>query len=350
MLVFGLGSGEVSLVDETNGETLWCEKRYDEVGTRGMSVACSPDGNCIASVDRSSRRWTLWDIDGTIHPYPKHGLMGWLEYVTFSPCNKLIAIISCEGRMKVYDTHTNLVFWDYYSDDLLYSASFSADSEFIAAVSKYGSVHIRYASTGNAFKNMDMGGLGEFCPINNNLFATTNGDFLALWNIETEAKIWNVKHGRDTFWDIQNFARFSPDGKTIATVQQDRRQESPDPVSDSGTDSDTEEDYEDQINNVLVVHTANGQTKFSLKHQKFDSVYEAAFSHDGNQLACVGSCPENQGFCVIWNMSDGNVIYRLYSLCDIRSLAWVSDMHRHEALAMALHERIQSNLNHLRIV
>jgi WD40 repeat protein len=351
MLVLGLESGAVRLLDETCGKQLWHNEQYNSPSTtvrirpRGVSVACSPHGRYIASVDRSSESWTIWNLDGTTeHIQP--GNMRGLESVTFSPCNRLIAVISFHGTMKVYNTKTYTQLWELKTPNMLHSVSFSGDSKFVAAVSMCGTVHIRYAATGIGLKTIITEGVGEFCPTDNNLFATTNGDDLALWNIETAQTKWKIKHGRDDYLEIRNFARFSPDGKTIATVQQDKMPE----YSDQESDSDAEEVHEEQTNYVLVVDAANGETKFSLAHLMGYSVYDAAFSPDGGQLACVGSYAVTRGMCALWNMSDGNMICHIRQSSPIRSVAWVDiEVQRREALAMVLHDRLGAGAR-LRIV
>jgi WD40 repeat protein len=356
MFVLGLENGSLSLVDEEKDRQCWRKiEAHDKVpeptpgvyqkNPRGMSVACSPNGSCIASVDRSHDMVKIWNLDGTekrkyygIDQRKYYGFMGALESVKFSPRGTLIAIINCEGRMKVYDTKTERLLWELTTPNpMLYSVSFSGDSMFVAAASRCGTVHIRYAATGTQFKNMVMGGIGEFCPTNPNLFATTDGDNLALWNIEAEEEIWNVFHGRDDYFNIENFAHFSPDGTMIATVRQDETPAPEDPDA-----SDTDNESEEQPNYVVVVHADDGRTKFSLKHEQWSTVYEAAFSPDGRQLACVGAKAGTLGLCVLWNTSDGNAICSISIGHRVRSIAWAynySEMRR-ESLAMAKHKRL----------
>ena len=342
--MLGLENGSLSLVDEEKDRQCWRREEYDYAvqgrccagrkSSNGMSVECSPDGSCIASVDRSSDNVKIWDLDGT--EKRKHSAnMGNLVSVKFSPRGTLIAITNIDGVMKMYDTKTHKMLWELYTPNMLYSLSFSGDSKFVAAVARCGSTHIRYALTGIEFKSMYIGGAGEFCPTDDNLIACTDGEDLALWNIETEEEIWSVVHVRNDYLYIQNFAHFSPDGKMIATVRQDRIRDAEDP------ESDTEQEFEEEPNYVVVVHADDGKTKFSLEHERFCSVYEAAFSPDGRQLACVGDKGEVRGFCVLWNTSDGNATYSIHVGCPVRSIAWVhSEMQRRQALAMVLHNRL----------
>ena len=161
MFVLGLENGSLSLVDEEKDRQCWRIKAHGGVpeftpryqkNPRGMSVACSPDGSCIASVDRSDNMVKRWNLDGTQKRELK-GYMGALESVKFSPRGTLIAIINCEGRMKVYDTKTERLLWELTTPNpMLYSVSFSGDSKFVAAASRCGAVHIRYAATGTQFK------------------------------------------------------------------------------------------------------------------------------------------------------------------------------------------------------
>ena len=344
MFVLGLRNGSLSLVDEENDIQCWRRRQYEvpipttgvfRVPTRGVSVACSPDGSCIASVDRSSTNFKIWNLDGTTKSI-LCGNIGDLESITFSPRGTLLAILSFDGRIQVYNTKKHGMLWHDKTPFGAYSVSFSGDSKFVAAAAKDGSAWIWGAATGKIFKKMFMGGVGEFCPTDSNLFATTDGDDLSLWNIETEEAIWNVVHGRDDYLDIQNFAHFSPDGKMIATVQQDRIPDAEDP------ESDIEEELSEDPNYVVVVHAANGKTKFSLEHERWSSVYEAAFSPDGRHLACVGDKGEVHGLCVLWNTSDGNATCKIIVGCPIRSIAWVykySEMRR-ESLAMVKHDRL----------
>ena len=230
--------------------------------------------------------------------------------------------------------------------------------------------------------------MGEFCPQNNNLFSCTNGDDLALWDIMSEEKKWEINLGRDDFMGLQNFALFSPDGKTIATLQQNERVEisgseqsssegsdedyfpnvNGSLTSSSGSESESSEsrsdsnsvaessesrsdsnsvaesvselgssndaEYIEADNIVVVVNANNGTKKFSLNHHRFMSIFDAAFSPDGSQLACVGTFDEMSGICVLWNMMNGNAICSIHSNPEMRSVVWLVDQ-KPRAVAMS---------------
>ena len=317
--------------------------------------------------------------------------MGPLESVKISPSNGLMAVISTESRMKMFHARTYEELWELtpihrslFTGGLC-CASFTTDSTLVAVVAKYGNVQIKYAATGFAFKNLEIDGVGEFCPKNNNFFCCTNGDDLALWDIESEEKIWEIKLGRDDYMELQNFALFSPDGKTIATIQQNERveisgsehssgdgsgddyvpnvngpptpssgsesesssgSESESSESRSGSNSVTEHEHEEEYmeanNIVVVVNANNGTRKFSLDHERFTSILDAAFSPDGLQLACVGTFEdfeEKAGVCVLWNMVNGNAICCIYSNPEMRSVVWLVDQ-KARAAAMSKINRL----------
>jgi len=382
--VLGLQNGEVSLVDDKTGKEEWRIKEFHPAANRhhaydrGISLSTSIDGEYIAMVDRSSKNWKIFKSDGT-NVNIVDGNMGKLESITCSPSNGLIAVISMHRKMKMFDAKTYKELWELKETAnmscLLYCASFTSDSTLVAAVSRDGAVQIKYSTTGVAFKNLLMDGTGCFCPTNNNLFSSTDGDNLALWNIASDERIWQIELGRDDFMEIVNFARFSPDGKTIATVQQDERVEflEPDTVSYAGSESDSDSEvdsgsgsssdsqsglsesrsdsksetssdgkFEEADNKVIVVNAENGETKFSLNHQRFTSIYDAAFSPDGLRLACVGSYRGDFGICVLWNMVNGNAICSINPEPEIRSVVWLVDQTR-RAVAMSLIARLGEN-------
>lgn len=71
MLVFGLRCGAVSFVDETKGEEMWRKHAYPD-DPKGVAVATSSDGSCVASADKNHAQWNLWNsVDGmmrTVQP------------------------------------------------------------------------------------------------------------------------------------------------------------------------------------------------------------------------------------------------------------------------------------------
>lgn len=267
------------------------------------------------------------------------------DAIVFSPDNTQIVTISFFGNLDMYNAHTNELLWELSTSHTLYSASFTGDGTLVAAMSRCGMVHIRYAKTGVEFKQIFLDGVGQFCPTDNNRFVTTNGDELVLWDIENGTKIWEITPGRDDYNDIENFARFSPDGKTIVTVQQAlvtvQQAEIPEM-----SESESEEELEEQPNHVLVIDAANGSTKFSLEHDRFVSVYDASFSVDGRKLASVGSFAENHGICIIWDLSNGSKMNIIHLSHPIHSVAWARDFvqdNRRMAVAMSLHPNLGEN-------
>ena len=369
-LVFGLQNGEVRLLDDETYIQKWLINEFDPATNhhnayeRGISLSTSIDGEYIAMVDRSREHWKIFNCNGT-EVTNRDGNMGRLESIKLSPSNGLMAVISTQRRMKMFHARTYEELWELTpirGDALppsiaICCVSFTSDSTLVAVMSKYGNVQIRYAATGFAFKNLEINGVGEFCPKNNNFFSCTNGDDLALWDIMSEEKIWEINLGRDDFMGLQNFALFSPDGKTIATLQQDERVEisgseqssgegsdedyvpnvngslTPESrwdsnsvaesVSELGSSNDTE--YTEADNIVVVVNANNGRRKFSLNHQRFTSIFDAAFSPNGLQLACVGTFHEMSGVCVLWNMVNGNAICCIHSYPEMRSVVWLVD-------------------------
>jgi len=252
MLVLGLQTGAVSLVDETDGEEMWREKDYvshyqrrahhrhrPHLSHPWVCVAVPPyDRSRIASVQKAGNNWTLRDTDrGMILSSSLHAPAAGLETVVFSPCGTMLATTSAASRLDVFDARSSHHLWSVSTTpagvadcnahwrDKLDSASFSAHSTYIAAVCLGGRVHIRSAHTGTPVRTIEMHGRGEFSPAYNHLFATVTVSSLALWNVDTEQTVW--QHGPSggdlgaaPDWG-PSLLRFAPDGGTIAYMQPD---------------------------------------------------------------------------------------------------------------------------------
>jgi WD40 repeat protein len=75
MLVLGLFSGQVMLVDDATGKEKWSEQAHSvgqtvevEHPNSHTAVAMSPDGRFVASVARFDNSWKLWDAaSGALH-------------------------------------------------------------------------------------------------------------------------------------------------------------------------------------------------------------------------------------------------------------------------------------------
>ena len=359
MLALRLRNRVVKFADATTGHETWKYFRGYEVptpypggsgqsrGECGDSISISPDGSCVAIVDQDCPEWGLCRCTDGEKFYPNkntrcltNDLKRGYVAVSFSPSGKQIGTVSYSGIVCMYDVATKKLLWKLSTGHIFHYLSFSGDGTLVACGTRCGVISIRYTSSGGLFKFTNIGGVGEFCPTDNSRFAFTTGDDLVLWDIDTKKQIWKISPGRDEYNDIDNVARFSPDGKMIATVKQDH------PESGSGSDADSDAEIEEAIHEIIVVDSTNGKTKLSIPHKGGLSVYDVSFSVDGSKLASACSYVENHGRCIVWDLSNGNCLLEINQSHPILSVVWGRDWvedDRRLSVAMALHDRLGEN-------
>lgn len=401
MLLLGF-DGAMRLVHETDTPTVWhiqeeapsVERRRERVRHRPQlvarcnapCVALSPDGSRFASVHPAHETWALRDTAyGTQISKYEHAPATALQTIVFSPCGTMVATTSEADRLDVFRAYGGASFvfkWSFStkahlpaarqreSYTKLYSASFSADSKYVAAVCLHGSVHIMWAADGTPFKTIDMRGRGEFSPTECNKFAAISAHSLVMWDVIAETQVWGLGGYGDrkaALASTRNFLRFAPDGKTLAFMQpgEDAGLHGEDSQDDMDDSEAEEEDVDTGAEDVVVVNTLTGSGCCRLRAAQVpdaqgvvggwrpNDIRDMSWSADGLKLACVGvsHCLTSEaertpgtplGLCVVWDIARRAVVCRINSRSVISAVAFARDFQaeRRLALAMALHPRV----------
>jgi WD40 repeat protein len=349
MLVLGLSSGAVSVVDERRGTETFRNNAYDVdlgdddplrvSGDRpdyGVCVATAPDGSGVASGHCTDAKWRVWNLDGTTRTTKSSRLHG-VDSIKYSPNGKLLAVtgfywpvdpdndnaLHAENRLEVFDAVTHEHKWGSRSlhsmyHDIPHTVTFSGDSMYVAVVCQFDSVGFRLTHDGLPQDGrLLLQGIGEFCPTNHALFAVATSTHLEMWRPSSRTFEWQVPIGEDRDDDgahLQNFVRFSPDGDMIATRHTPG--------------------IEENAANVCIVDARNGEELVTLDHGNGHHINDVCFSTDGRKLACVGRRDTAQnaydrstrGICVVWDPVEGSKLFTmLYKDPEIRSVAFGRD-------------------------
>jgi len=334
MIVLGIDNGIVSMVDEKTGVDKWSVNGHP--ASKCTAVSVSPSGRFIISAGINGRQWKLWDCFGKLQmAYPVHDGTGdcicdgndifinvcpyaktdGLLVAKFSPCGRWIAVAGLGGDLWLWDMKNKVVNIVHTFEPELSSISFSGDGNFLSCAG-YESLHIVDVVNKSVTKSWENGSVSCFCPTNNNLLATADRFKLRLWNIETETEIWNISSSNNED-EYESFVVFSPDGLTIATVDQIMLN------YDSPGDGDEpdEEDVSDPVH-VSVVHTETGMSKFRLPHTRDAVIRDAAFSPSGDKLVTVEEIVDICGICRMWDMSNGTLLWKVDKINPIQSVSW----------------------------
>jgi WD40 repeat protein len=247
-----------------------------------QTVSFSPDGKGIISVS-SEGILKLWEVPkahvlNTIELDPQEA-----ESANFSPDGKLIVTTSFENM--------NARIWDFQTGKLIHSleghgaevssADFSPDSKLIVTASYDSTLRVWDVRKGNlllSIKGFDREFYARFSP-EGKLIATTSSPL----------KIWNAKTGKliHQFNDVTDVA-FSPDSKLIVTVSVD---------STAG--------IRDVRSGKLL--------------RSFNDVSEAVFSSDGKRIVTLFG----ETNIKIWEAQSGTLINSFnptHSICSINLL------------------------------
>jgi len=212
----------------------------------------SPDGKKIAAagsqriIDENTAlfyaRVLIWDVDSGKIVQQLEGHTQRVNTVDFSHDGKTILTSSRDGTARIWDTETGKELqkievnkgYDPFSPDgnRVSAAFFSPDGKTMmtagafsltGSIEKDGTIRLWDISSGKELRKLEghpkWNDSVAFSPDGKKI-ATTGPDGTArLWVVETGEEL--QKFGKETDWKRINFSAFSPDGKTIVTVEDD---------------------------------------------------------------------------------------------------------------------------------
>ena len=309
-------------VDETTGELKWEVMAHRGQG-QDATAAMSPDGSLVASVGRNHRHWKLWDAaSGVLHMAGAiHDRTGGMVHtkgvkvLVFSPCGQWLATGGEDTAVILWDAQTGKAAHRMtgHSRRVL-ALSFSADGARLASGGDDRSIRLWDVPSGALLRMIPQAHDDVVYSLH---FSPANNHTLSSMGHSQNAHIWDANTGqRIRVVPGQRFAVFSPDGRTIATVD-----------SEAG--------------HVLLINAQTGDLLTTMLGHT-GTIMSASFSIDGSKLAScsLGSVPS----CKVWDPSTGALLRTILFNDGVFSVAWgrdwVRDTQRVEAFAMGHHPRL----------
>ena len=302
MLALGSGEGKVTLVDEETGQEQWSVQAHSE--SSHTFLAMHPDGGLLASASDSEECWKLLDPangavlrtgarhDGTGactcgvqhngRPLLQEGCpvvahTAELLSVAFSPCGKMLATGGNDGWVILWDARTGkaVQVMQGYSHKVSSSVTFSADGARVASGSNGGSLRVWDVTTGALFRTIPQApqfvSWVRFSPLDSRRLASVAHLMISLWDVESGEMI--------TIFNGRRLVVFSPDGRTIATVNAR------------------------SVGDVHLVDAESGALRLRLVAQQ-TSISALEFSPGGSKLASG----DYDGSCTVWDASTGALL------------------------------------------
>jgi WD40 repeat protein len=374
--------GEVKLWNIANGQLIKTFQAYD--GSRGHSVVSfSPDGKTIATGGWDNPPWQgkikLWDIQGNLrqtfavntgvlrslqfsHDGQKIICAGdtskvllldvasggilteiisnsghWTMGAKLSGDGQVIASISADGSVKLWNIDGSLIKELHKHNDTIYGLNFSPDGKTLATSSADKTVKLHKIEN-DFLKSIELQNNSSQYGI---AFSPKGGIFASSsWNPsirEWEVRLWTKdgkllktfpdKSDQDRshhYGDIIKNIRFSPDGKLIGTASWDGTvkiwtvdgkllrnfTEHKRPVNGLAFSPDSKAialgGYGDENgNNLWMLWDINGKARTILGHS--DQIYRLAFSPNGKIVATASWDRSIK----LWNAVDGKLIRTL---------------------------------------
>lgn len=284
------------------------------------SIAFSPDGKTLASVDPSNVK--LWDAStgALLRMFTRDDSGG----IAFDPDWKILAIVSVGNTIKLWDVVTGreLHTLKGHSSGIT-KVAFNPDGKILASLSWDGTIKLWDTVTGTELYTLkghsdDAGTIGEgavaFSP---------DGEILATGVKDGSIKLWEVSNGTELL-TLKGHSRqassitFSPDGKILVS-----RGGGTIKVWDASTGTELHSFESIGENNYGIALSPDGKLLAGYREDKtiklwdvltgaelhtlpFGDAYSIAFSPDGKTLASA-----RRGMVRLWDVSAGTELRTL---------------------------------------
>ena len=205
--------GNIRLWDVNTGHLTRVLENY----TQSMDIAFSPDGQILASAGEAGDIY-FWDTEtGQLSEVlRKHRLR--VRSLAFSSDGQTLVSGDYSGAIAVWDVRTKTFRLGIVAyPGKIERVVFSPDGKTIASQMEGSPIRLWNAATGHLIQELDAAVSGiSFSPVGNTLLLAS-GWPTPLWDIGTDGHLTP----RDTvqFDGSPEVAKFSPDGKTIATIE-----------------------------------------------------------------------------------------------------------------------------------
>lgn len=262
-------------------------------------LAFSPDSKMLAS---TSEDWKmrLWDVQTgkSLQTITECGADEMFA-ITYTPDGTMFLTFRYDDRFEAYiefwDGQTGAFLKSVFIETNLGEAAFSADCKILAVVGE-NSPPLQFwdVESGELLKSAEKCDESyesiEFSPDGRSVVTGGVWESVSLWDISTAERLKSLARGEPI-----NSVAYSPDGKTVA----------------SGIDDGT----------IQFWDVATGKLRNTIAGHTDSDIFSAAFSLDGNTLACGGES-EIQW----WNPQTGEHLKTIKEpSCDVHSIAYSSD-------------------------
>lgn len=220
--IVSIGEGDRRvLVWSPSGERRQITVLAHRSGASGWDAQFSPDGRYLLTASSDSKA-RLWDV---AHNYRSRCTLdkheGGIYTARFSPDGRLIVTASADGTAKLWEAATcKLVSTLVHSRDVR-GAVFSRHSDRVLTTSLDGTITVWQIQGGvrSVAKRLEHGPAlsVNFSPDGKKL-VTSGGNSAQIWDIESRTLLNNLRGHTD----VLRSAVFSPDGRQIASVGDDR--------------------------------------------------------------------------------------------------------------------------------